>query len=169
MIIQKDLQEKLTQEVVGKEFSTWGTDFDVLKVVREMLLAEVGLQAVDLSSRRDGQTISITYKEYALFYVKVSKQKGERHYSCFGVRHYDWVVKSVEVSLYAETVEDRIAQINKEVIAANKAREATDEQALELLKYVMEKYSKDAYDAARLCKYVYDHDYILKKKIEAQI
>lgn len=167
MITQKDLQEKLTHEVVGKEFSAWGTDFDILKVVREMLLAEAGIEAVDISSRRDGQTINVTYKGYALFYVKVSKQKGEIHYSCFGDHHYDWAVKSVEVSLYTETVEDRIAQINKEVIAVNKAKEAAEEQALELLKYVMEKYSKDVYDAARLCKYVYDHDYTLKKKLGA--
>lgn len=106
----------------------------------------------------------VLYKSKSVCKIELKRTKTsvERHIY-YSSTHYK--LKDLEVVLYANTLEERIEQIEKEVIEENKKKEENRSKAIQVYKLIMETYQMDKYEARKLISYMSNNYYAITEDL----
>lgn len=162
---EREIQELLKAELVGKDFRGYDFDYEIYRILREKCFGALNGRT---SWKKEGQSVIITYKDHTLMQVDAKKAKGKHVYR-YGSSWNEWTYKDITVTVYADTLSaendilDAIARVEKlveqETAAKNKAELELAKQAKAMMKalgiteftklgYICENLSKRKYNSA---------------------
>lgn len=160
-IVEKELREVLLNELQGKNFDTYKAG----RIASDWLKEKMNYQDY-ISYNTDKATVTIciypNHTKYSILEIKCKKVKGDYHHSWLGGSYYDWSFKDFEITLFADSVEQRLEEINNSINYKNNKEAQQKKEALEVIDLIKKQFpNKSEYDIRNLIDYIKDNKYNL--------
>lgn len=111
---REEVKKLIEETLLGKNYNLFSNVYDV-KWELNKLYPNLEL-SVDYNAR--DHIGYVQYKKYSLIGFYLRKKKGDYHFGC-----YDWTISKVDLFNWFENLEDRIAEIDKQVVEAENKKQ----------------------------------------------